>query len=640
MRSIKNFCFEYTTLSIQKRLLSLILIIAFVFFLISTRLFYLQAINDDKLQLKAIDQWVRTLPLTAKRGEIRDNCGNILAYSNTSYNLYVRAKEVDRPVELAEYLSKKLSLNFDNVYEKVKNIYSSEVLIKLQIDDKFALEILNAGYKGVYLTENIKRNYPYNELLSQVIGFLTSDSIGQTGIESYYNNILCGTNGKCLTQSDVRGITLDDSLDYYVEAIDGLNLKLCVDINIQRIVENVITHLVSDHHPKGVSAIVMDPMTSKIISLAIYPSVDLNNIDRSDAKSLMSKIKNTTVTDVYEPGSTFKILPLTAALSEGLTTLDEKFYCPGYRVVDGERIKCWKTIGHGSQTLVECVQNSCNCCFMDLALRLGKEKLYKYLKAFGIGSATQVDISGESSGIILDINRVQNCDLARIGFGQTIAVTQLQLLNSFCSVINGGYLHQPSIVDSYVDKNENTVYKNTNLILNKTTNEDISSHIRFLLEKSLSKTGDMTFVENYKIGGKTGTAQKYGSDGKIATGKYISSFFGFLNCDNKPSYALLLCVDEPSSGMYYGSVVAKPYAKEIFQEIIKYKNIKQDAENIQIENIVVPQLAGMSLSKAIIALNEIGVDFEIDGEGEIVVSQFPSANTSMQKSSSMIIKTN
>lgn len=629
---------EYSTFSIQKRLLSFIMIVAFIFFIVIIRLFILQLSSSKTLQLKAVDQWVRSLPLTAERGKIVDRNGNILAISNTSYDVYVRAKEVEDANLVATYLSSVLNMDYDIIYKKAKDVLISESLIKLNVSEQTALNICKKGLKGIYVSENIYRNYPYGKLLSQVLGYLTVDSIGQSGVESYYNKTLSGTNGKFLTQSDVRGITLNDSLNYYVEAIDGLNITLTIDINIQNIVEKTIEKIMQEHKPKGVSVIVLNPQTSEILSMAISPSFDLNSVPRDDVEELMKLTKNTTVTDVYEPGSTFKIFTLAAALSENLTNINEKFFCPGYRIVDGERIKCWKTTGHGSQTLVECVQNSCNCCFMDLALRLGKDKFYEYLESFGMGLATGVDISGESSGIMIDKKLVQTVDLARIGFGQSVAVTQLQLINSFSSVINGGVLRQPTLLKNYFDNNKNVIYNNLNLITNTNINSEVSKTVRYLLEQSLSKTGEKTFVEGYSIAGKTGTAQKYGEDGKISAGKYVSSFFGFINGEDA-EYSLLLCVDEPSSGAYYGSVVAKPYAKEIFEGIIKYKNISKHSQEIETKYIEVPNLVGVSISNAIATLEKLGVYYEVSGEGYKVLSQFPSPYTEIKKDTTILINT-
>ena len=637
MEAIIKIKVEYSTLSLQKRLLSFILIVAFIFFILFARLFYLQISSSTPLQIKAVEQWVRTLPLSAKRGQILDANGNILSISYTTYDVYIRSREVKDAVKVSTYLSTVLNMNFEDVYKRAMNTAVSENLVKLQVSENTAQLIVEKNFDGVYVAENIARFYPYENFLSQVIGYLTSDSEGQTGIESYYNDILKGKDGKYLTQSDVRGLTLNPSLNYYVEAVDGLNIKLNVDINIQTILENTLTQVMQDHNPKSASAIILDPSTSEILGLAITPSFDLNNVPRDDVETLMNLSKNITITDVYEPGSTFKIFTLACALSLGLTNENEHFYCPGYRIVDGERIKCWKTTGHGDQTLVEAIQNSCNCCFMDLGLRIGKEQMYDYLNSFGIGSKTGVDMDGESSGLMLDESIVKNVDLARIAFGQTVAVTELQLLNSFCSIINGGTLNTPSLLNSYVD-NDTTVYENHILKKRETVSAEVSEQVRYLLEEALSKTGEMSFIEGYRIAGKTGTAQKYGENGAISQGKYVSSFFGFIN-QNGAEYALLLCVDEPSSGAYYGSVVAKPYAKTIFEQIIKYKNIEKADESIVVDRVVVQDFIGLKIEEASRILDELNLYYEVDGEGERVVNQFPQAETEIEKSTTILLTT-
>ena len=633
------YCFEYTNLSLQKRLLAGLLAITFIFLLIIFRVLFVCVFNSKFLQIKAQEQWTRTLFLKANRGKILDVNGAVLAENLTSYDVFIRAREIENPVEVAKYLSEKLKLDFEKTYLKVKDVFVSEVLLKLQVDENTALDIINKNYDGVYITENISRYYPYGKSLSQVLGFLTADSVGQSGVENYYNKILKGVDGKYLTQSDVRGLTIDDSLKYYIEGVDGLNLQLNIDINIQNIVENVLSKVMAEQKPKRVSCVILNPNTSQILGLAINPSFDLNDVPRDDVSKLLELSKNVCVTDVYEPGSTFKILTLAAALSEGLTSLDEHFYCPGYRIVDGEKIKCWRTIGHGSQTLAECVQNSCNCCFMDLALRLGKERFYKYLKAFGIGSLSGVDISGESGGLMLDENLVKNVDLARIGFGQSVAVSQIQLINAFSCAINGGVLHVPTLMKSYSNSENEVVFNNQSLVLNKVLKTEVSNTIRYLLEQSLSKTGEMTFVNGYRVAGKTGTAQKYGSDGKIAQGKYVSSFFGFLNGKEKPEYALMLCVDEASAGAYYGSVVAKPYAKIIFEKIIEYKNIECDGEKVEVKKVVMPNLIGKSLSFACNTLTELNIDYEIDGDNGVVLGQFPKAGVELTCGDCVVLRT-
>ena len=337
-----------------------------------------------------------------------------------------------------------------------------------------------------------------------------------------------------------------------------------------------------------------------------------------------------------QPGSTFKILTTAAALEEGKTNLKDRFYDPGYRIVDGQKIKCWKTIGHGSEDLVDGFINSCNSVFMDLALRMGTNSFYSYLKKFGIGSKTGIDIASESSGILMKQSSVKNVDLARIGFGQAVAVTPIQIITAFCAAINGGELLQPYLVKSATDSQGNIVLENKKMVKTQVISQKTSNLINNLLENVATKRGKTTFVDGYRIGGKTGTAQKY-ENGVIAKGKYVSSFFGTYPAEN-PEYAMLLLVNEPSAGVYYGSVVAAPYAKQIFSGIFQAKNIKsQDEQQKQKEYVEMPNLVGLSLVEACETLVSMGLNYELDGEGGMVVAQFPPTGTVLEKYSTVQI---
>lgn len=500
---------KYSILSLQKRLLALFLLIAFIFCALVIRLFVLQGVKSEKLTLKAADQWLRTLPLSAKRGDIVDSTGSTLATCFTTYDVYVRAKNVTNPSEVASFLSKTLNLDYEKLYLKVTDKFISESLIKLSVKEDVAYKIIDKNLSGIVFSQNISRYYPYGQFLSQVLGFTTIDNIGQSGLEAYYESFLKGVKGKAYSQATVSGVDIQNSLGYYLPSIDGLSLALTIDSKIQTFVENTLAQIMLDHKPKSASITIMNPNNGQIIAMGIAPSFDNNNPPREDVGALMSLSKNTSVVDVYEPGSTFKILTISAALDKNLTKLDERFYCPGFRIVDGQKIKCWKTIGHGSQTLVEGIANSCNCVFMDLALRLGKTDFYKYLTSFGIGKTTGVDILGESAGILMDIGQVKNVDLARIGFGQAVAVTQLQLLNAFCAAVNGGMLYRPYIVDN-IYNNSGIVKQNKPTIIGKVSNSNISQQVNQMLEGVLSlKTGQYTFVEGYSIGGKTGVLPIY-----------------------------------------------------------------------------------------------------------------------------------
>lgn len=625
----------YTLFSLRKRISALIIAISFLFCALLIRLSIVSLVDGKWLQEKAFNQWTRDLPITGERGKIYDTNGATLAVSKTTYDVYLRGREVDDPIGVSSYLSNLLGLEFEKVHAKAIDKTISESLVKMQIDQEVALKILNSDYKGVFLSENIGRYYPYGDLLTQILGFTTIDNVGQAGIEQYYNNMLTGLDGKYYVQSDLQGHQIDNTLSSYIPSVAGMNLQLTIDVSIQQVVEKVLEQIVLDHKPKSVTCIVMNPKNGELLSLGLKPSFNLNDIPRSDP-SLMSTVKNTAVVDVYEPGSTFKILTTAAALEEGKTNLNDRFYDPGYRIVDGQKIKCWKTIGHGSEDLVDGFINSCNSVFMDLALRMGTNSFYSYLKKFGIGSKTGIDIASESSGILMKQSSVKNVDLARIGFGQAVAVTPIQIITAFCAAINGGELLQPYLVKSATDSQGNVVLENNKTVKTRVISQNTSNLINNLLENVATKRGKTTFVDGYRIGGKTGTAQKY-ENGVIARGKYVSSFFGTYPAEN-PEYAMLLLVNEPSAGVYYGSVVAAPYAKEIFSGIFQAKNIKsQDEQQKQKEYVEMPNLVGLSLVEACEKLVTMGLNYELDGEGGMVVAQFPPTGTVLEKYSTVQI---
>ncbi len=628
----------YSLFSFRKRILAVALVISFIFCSLVVRLFVIQIINGKELQFRATDQWTRDLAIVAPRGDILDSTGSALAVSYTTYNVYVRGREVASPTTLATVLSRALDLNFDDVYKKVTKKGVSEVLIKMGISGEKAEEIYEHKFTGVYLAENVARYYPYGNLLTQVLGFTSIDNVGQTGIEAYYDTKLKGHDGFSYVQSDLQGKEIGGSLRYYIPATKGNDLTLTINSKIQLILERTLEKIMTEQKAKNVTGIMLKAKTGEIVALSTKPSFDLNEVPRDDLEVLFDQSKIKGVTDVYEPGSTFKILTVSAALEEGLTSLEDRFYCPGYRMVDGVRIKCWRTIGHGSQTLAEAFGNSCNCCFMDLALRLGKDKFYEYLEKFGLGQKTGITIAGEAKGILMDKSLVKNVDLARIGFGHAVAVTPIQLLTAVASITNGGNKINPYFLAKETDVNGNTIFEAQNNIGASTISAKTSQNVNGLLEFAENKTGKYTFVEGYNVGGKTGTAQKYSEGGGIAQGKYISSFIGTYPADN-PEYLLLIMVDEASAGAYYGSVVAAPYGKEVFSGMFEYLGEKKQDESIVVEFVDMPDLVGLSLADALIELKKLGLDYEIDGDGEFVINQLAPFGTSLQKGSTVILIT-
>lgn len=616
----------FTLFSFRKRIVALFIAISFLFCALGIRLFVLQIINGQSLQLRATDQWTRDLKIVAPRGTIYDRTGASLAVSYTTYNVFVRGREVKSATTVASHLSNILGLDFDNVYAKVQRKNVSEVLIKLGVDSETAEQIYQQSLPGVYLAESVARYYPNGNLATQLLGFTSIDNVGQTGVEAYYNELLTGTDGYSYVQSDLQGKEIGGTLRYYIPAEDGEDLTLSIDSKMQAILENALSLIMTEQKAKTASGMILEVDSGQVLAISSKPSFDLNEVPRDDLETLFDQSKMKLVTDIYEPGSTFKILTVAAALEEGLTSLDDTFYCPGYRIVDGVRIKCWKTIGHGNQTLVEAFGNSCNCCFMDLALRLGVDKFYSYMQKFGLGSKTGIDISGEASGMLMAKSQVKNVDLARMGFGHAVALTPIQLMTAVASIIGGSKITPSIIYSNCVGSAQALLSENTTALVNS------------LLEYAENKTGKYTFVEGYNVGGKTGTAQKYKETGGIDQGKYISSFIGTYPADN-PKYALLIMVDEPSAGVYYGSLVAAPYGKLVFQQLFEYLGEEKQDPSVVVEEVLMPDLEGKSLGDALIELKAIGLECEIDGEGGVILRQLPPAGTSIKKGSTILLET-
>ena len=621
MKKFKTF---YNIYSLQKRFLATILIILTLFFALSIRVFYLQIISNRHLQILASEEWLRDLPLASRRGEILDCNGVSLATTITTYDVYVRARNVTEPARLASAISESLNIDYETAYTKVTNKSFSEILIKMQVEESLAKALTE--YSGVYLSQNVARVYPYSSLLTQVLGYCTIDNIGQAGIEAYYDKYLKGVDGKSLTQTNAQGKEIENSLSYYIPSVPGANLTTTIDVQMQTILESELMTAYLENKALGVSGIIIDAKTGEIKAMSCLPSFDLNNVPRDDISALQLMTKNSTVVDVYEPGSTFKLVTLAAALNEGLVSEDEHFFCSGRTTVDGETIKCWKSTGHGSLTLSEAFEKSCNCVFVNLALRLGIEKYYDYLNLFGLGEKTGVDIASESSGIVMSEDQVKIVDLARIGFGHAIAVTELQLVNVYAKICSGKDL-TPYLVEEIVAE-DTTLYKHSSASTKIDLKESTISTVNKLLANNINSEGNMTFVAGYDIGGKTGTAQKYDENGQIASGKYISSFIGTYPASN-PEYILIVCVNEPSAGAYYGGVVAKPVGQHIFTRIFETKAISPNDES-QLTNqptIEMPNLIGMTLADASAKLKQLGLDAVIENEGEYVLSQLPIAGT-------------
>ena len=556
------------------------LAIAFIFCLIFARLIYVQLVWGSELKYRATDQWNREIPIIASRGTIVDANGQILVGNKTTYSIFLRPKAVENAEYTVTVLSGLFSVNPETILEKLKSGNVSEITVARQVSKESVEKLVSYDLPGVYYSRDNSRVYTYNDALCQVLGFTSNDGSGLSGIEKYYDNILGGINGEISYTTDIVGKETKNPVVVYNEATDGDSLQLTIDIDIQLACEEAMRSVYLSSGAKSVSCIVLNPQNFDILSMVNYPSYDLNDVPRDDQETLNSQSRNSIVCDIYEPGSTFKVITAAANIEEYLKG-NSKAFSTSYifngsrtRTVDGTKIKCWSDHAngkHSNQNLAAALNNSCNPCFTDIALSLGKDTFYSYLNNFGFGNVTGLDFNGEALGMLVPQSLVRDCDLARIGFGQTVAVTGLQLACATAAAVNGGNYYAPRLLKSIILSGNKRVV-NQPVLKYKPISEKSSAILASMLEGVVTEgSGKKAYIEGYKVGGKTGTAQKY-EDGHIASGKYISSFVGFFPAD-KPQYLALIIVDEPE-GTYYGSAVAAPVAKEIFEDIIRIKNIQ------------------------------------------------------------------
>ena len=555
--------------------------ITFLFCILAGRFFYVQVVWSGQLGYRALDQWMREIPVVAERGLVTDRNGVVLAENNTSYTVFARSNAVKDKTGTARLLSDCLGVDGDTLLKKLESVKASEITVARHVG-KGAIETLaEANPEGVYYSRDNTRVYPKGDSLCQVLGFTSTDNSGTTGIEKYYDKYLAGTNGELLYETDLVGVNLKGAVAAYRPAEDGMNVKLTVDYGIQSVCESVMAKAFEEHSPVSAECIVLDPDTFEILAMANYPGYDLNDVPRDETELLNNLSRNRIVCDIYEPGSTFKVVTAAADIEESLrgnrNAFSTSYVFPSSRTrsVDGTTVKCWSNHANGkhcNQTLADALNNSCNPCFTDIALALGTSTFYDYLSAFGFGKTTGIDYSGEALGMLLPETAVRDCDLARIGFGQTIAVSGIQLACATAAAVNGGYYYTPHLVKSIYASDGYVLQDVEKTLKNRTISEKASSTLAAMLEGVVRDgSGKKAYIEGYRVGGKTGTAQKY-EDGHIAAGKYVSSFVGFFPADN-PQYLALVIIDEPQ-GAYYGSSVAAPCAKEIFEGIIALKNIQ------------------------------------------------------------------
>ena len=614
-------------ITLKGRLSAAMLLIALLFCALTGRLFWLQAVEGESLTDKAFGQWTRGLPMRAERGEIVTSDGVTLASSYDVFTVYVRPVETEDAKETARAIAETCDAEYERILARIDREGVSEVRALTGASEAQALALRARKIDGVYVVADSARYYDNGNFATQLLGFVNADGVGQSGIELYYDSYLKGVDGEAYTETDLIGGKLDGSHTSYLMPIEGATLTLTIDFTLQSLAEKAVRDAVEKYSPLSASCLMMDADTGEILALAGAPTYDLNDLPRDDLALLLQGAKNTSVADVYEPGSTFKILTAAMGIEEGL--IRDSYYCPGYRVVDGTRIRCWRSIGHGSQDFAHGIMNSCNCVFMDIALSAGAEKTYDYLEKFGIGSRTGIDLPGEGAGILLAEESVKSVDLARIGFGQAVATTPIGLASAVCSVLNGGRLLKPYVVKSVTTADGVYALTNSPTLRGETVSQSTSDKMREYLYSVVEEGGGKNaYVPGYRIGGKTGTAQKY-ENGAIARGKYISSFVGFTEIGGR-TVVCLFKVDEPQGYVYYGSIVAAPYVGQIFSGTFAAFGEEPDYEQNELpETTRMPELFGLSLTEAASAVKAAGLQYEYSGEGGAVTSQFPVAGSEL-----------
>lgn len=624
---------------INERIRLILVIFILLFLIILVRIVYVQTIEYKKLSLLADDLWSRELPITAERGKILDRNGVILATNKTTSTLIIIPNQVEDKKYTAKIISEILNVSYDTIYERVDKKSSIERVHPegRRLNKDIADKIISYNLPGVYLVKESQRYYPYGDLLSHTLGHVGIDNQGLAGIELMYDSYLKGTDGAIKYYSDAKGNRLDKK-EVYESPVSGMDIVLTIDYNIQKSIERELDNIVDILNPDNALVIAMNPNTGEILGMGSRPGYDPNNYSKYNMETLS---RNLPIWMTYEPGSTFKIITLSAALNEGLVDLDkDTFYDSGSVKVANAKIKCWKAGGHGAQTFLQVVENSCNPGFVELGNRLGKDKLFSYIDKFGFGKKTNVDLNGEASGIIFNLNKVGPVELATTAFGQGVSVTPIQQITAVSAAINGGTLYKPYIVKSLNDPETNSVIKeNTPIKIRKVIKKEASKNVRRALESVVANgSGRNAYIEGYRVGGKTGTAQKV-KDGAYMVGNYILSFIGFLPADD-PKIVVYVAINNPKKVVQYGGVVSAPVAKQILTDSIEALGIKRrkttsekkynwdDKKYYTVENVV-----GMDVKEAVKTLSKYNVTYS--GSGNKVISQSPKANTRLEEGSTV-----
>lgn len=619
--------------NIHKRINIIFLFVSIFLFLIVSKVFFLQVIDYDKLSKLANKLWNRNLPIEAARGTIYDRNLKVLASNETTSSLVFIPSQIKDKQTTAKKISEILGVSYEDMLVHVSKKTSIERVHPegRRLDYKIADKITNLNIYGVYLIRETKRKYNHDMLMGHTLGFVGIDNQGLSGLELEYNKYLTGEYGSLKYMSDAKGNVMEQK-SYYEQPQDGINLTLTVDLRLQKSLERELNVVNEKYNPDHLIGIIMNPNTGEILALSSRPNFSPSNYKDYTVEEIN---RNLPIWMTYEPGSTFKIITLASSLEEHTIDLfKDHYYDSGSINVDGSRLKCWKAGGHGAETFLEVVQNSCNPGFVVMGQKLGKEKLFDYIDKFGFGKKTGVDLNGEGSGIIFNLDKVGPVELATTAFGQGVSVTPIQQITAISAAINGGILLKPYIVKSLNEPTTNSVIeKHDTKIVRKVISNSTSEKVRFALENVVSLgSGRNAYIENYRVGGKTGTAQKV-KDGRYLFGNYITSFIGFMPA-NKPEVIVYIAIDNAKGATQYGGTLAAPVARNVLLDAIDILNIKKQKEGIpknyfyyDQKYATVPNVVGYKIKDAINLLKPFKV--ELTGNGETVIYQSPVGGTAI-----------
>ena len=621
--------------NIHSRMKIALLIITFVFIVIIARVFYIQVIDYKKLNKYAGNLWSRNLPIKADRGLIYDRNGVILADNVTTTSLVLIPNQIKDKEETTQKLAEILGVSYEDMYKHVSKKTSIERVHPegRQLSYETADKIKNLKLDGVYLVKESKRSYPYDTYLAHTLGFVGVDNQGLSGIELTYDKYLTGEDGAIKYYSDAKGNRLKLN-EVYEQPQDGMNITLTINNEIQSSLERELDNAVTKYDPDRAIGIVMDPNNGEILAMSARPNFSPSNYQDYSLEEIN---RNLPIWATYEPGSTFKIITLAAALEEGKVDLDKDTYNDSGSIkVENATLHCWKHGGHGHETFLQVVENSCNPGFVVLGQRLGKNKLFEYIDKFGFGKKTGIDLNGEGTGIIFDLNKVGPVELATTAFGQGVSVTPIQQITAVSAAINGGKLYKPYIVKSINEPETNTVIQeNKKTLVRQVISEKTSAEVKRALESVVANgSGRTAYIDGYRVGGKTGTAQKV-ENGHYLDNNYILSFIGFLPADD-PQVVVYVAVDNPKGTVQYGGTTVGPIAKAVLKDSIKALNIERrdggmdkkykwpDPKTKEVADVV-----GMSVEDAKAELE--GLNVIIEGDGDKVIHQSPEAGVKLDE---------